>query len=401
VPQDVSGNSLTNTNQNVTLGTTVVWNGTATAVYVPPDTFNLTVTWLQNLVINSTVNTIIAGDTTTDLNCTCYPYVIGATRYWAASNATITSAVYASYLLTVQFSCPIDTYVLVASYTTRPSYVLNVTYDYTTAFAPGYLVMPHFGNTTIVAGYENWAGLYVKKTDRLMLSVGWAGQRLDIVTNGTTGDSGELNVYCSSRGAPASDSGFTVTSYVGGVFIGLYTFASPHTGSLEWTPASSGGPSGGPSAPTSLFITLAFSFPEKVQSGATVDGFLNVSWMGAAKIYIWSAVVESEYGSEWEIQLERLPWTLETMMQNGQAQVPVVLYVTGTLTAGNYSVPCEVTFNTVEGVSKTVRSILTFEVTNPIAEVPSTLVYVFLIGIGLVVTSGLFLGTQKRRKYSQ
>jgi len=400
VPQDVSGNSLTNTNHNMTLGATAVWNGTATAVYVPPDTFNLTVTWLQNLVVNDTVNAVIAADTTTDLNCTCYPYVIGATRYWAASNGTITSSVYASYLLTVQFSCPVDTYVLVASYTTRPSYVLNVTYDYTTAFASGYLVMPHFGNTTIVAGYENWAGLYVKKTDRLMLSVGWAGQRLDIVTNGTTGDSGELDVYCLARGAPSTDTGFTVTSYIGGVFVGLYTFASPHTGSLEWTPASSGGSTGGqPQA--SVFITLAFSFPKNAQSGATVDGFLNVSWMGAAKIYIWSVIVESDYASDWELQVSRLPWTLETLMQNGRAQVPVVLYITGGLAAGNYSVPCDVTFNTVEGVSKTVRSIITFEVTTPIAEVPSTLVYVFLLGLGLVVTSGLFLGTQKRRKYSQ
>jgi hypothetical protein len=400
-PQDVDGNSLTNTNHSVTLGATAVWNGIATAVYVPADTFNVTVTWLQNLAVNSTFNTVIAGDTTTNLNCTCYPYVIGATRYWAASNATITSSAYVGFLLTVKFSCVNNSYVLVASYTTRPSYVLNVTYDYTTAFAPGYLVLPHFGNMTIVAGYENWAGLYVKKTDRLMLSVGWAGQQLDIVTNGTVGDSGELDVYCSSRGAPGSDSGFTVTSYIGGVFIGLYTFASPHTGSLEWTPASSGGSTGGPIQAPSLFITLAFTFPKNVQSGATLDGFLNVSWMGAAKVYIWSAVVSSEYAKDWKIQVSRLPWTLETLMQNGRAQVPVVLYITGGLAAGNYSVPCDVTFNTVEGVSKTIRSILTFEVTTPIAEVPSTLVYVFLGGLAIVVTSGLFLGTQKRRKYNQ
>lgn len=401
-PQDVSGNSLTNTSHNMTLGTTIVWNGTATTVYVPPDTFNLTVTWLQDLVVNSTVNTIIAGDTTTGLNCTCYPYVIGATRYWVASNATITSVGYVGSLLTVQFSCALNSYVLVASYTTRPSYVLNVTYDYTTAFAPGYLVMPHFGNTTIVAGYESWAGVYVKKTDRIILSAGWVGQRLDIVTNGTLGDTGELNVYCAARGDPTTTIGFTVTSYGGGVFVGVYAFASQHTGSLEWTPSipTGGGPSGEPQA-LSLFITLAFSFPKTVQSGATVDGFLNVSWMGAPKIYIWSAVVEANYASDWEIQIARLPWTLETLMQSGLARVPVVLYITGSLATGNYSVPCVVTFHTVEGVGKTVRSIVTFEVTIPIAQVPSTLVYVFLIGISLVVTSGLFLGTQKRRKYSQ
>jgi hypothetical protein len=132
-----------------------------------------------------------------------------------------------------------------------------------------------------------------------------------------------------------------------------------------------------------------------------VNGFLNISWTGAATVYIWSAVIESGFAKDWEVQIARLPWTLETLMQNGQAQVPVVLYITGTLAAGSYSVPCEVTFHTVEGISKAVRSILTFEVTTPIAEVPSTLVYVFLIGISLIVTSGLFLGTQKRRKYSQ
>jgi len=399
-PEDVDGNSLTGSTQTITYVGTTVWAGTTAALYIPPADFNVSISWLQNLNVNSTVNVTIVADTTTDFNCTCYPYVIGATRYWTASNATITSSAYAGFLLTVKFSCVNDSYVLVASYTTRPSYVLNVTYDYTTAFAPGYLVMPHFGNMTIVAGYENWAGLYVKKTDRLMLSVGWAGQRLDIVTNGTTGDAGELDVYCLARGAPSTDTGFTVTSYVGGVFVGLYTFASPHTGSLEWTPASSGGSTGGqPQA--SVFITLAFSFPKNAQSGATVDGFLNVSWMGAAKIYIWSVIVESDYASDWELQVSRLPWTLETLMQNGRAQVPVVLYITGGLAAGNYSVPCDVTFNTVEGVSKTVRSIITFEVTTPIAEVPSTLVYVFLLGLGVVVTSGLFLGTQKRRKYSQ
>ena len=400
VPQDVSGNSLTNTNHNMTLGATAVWNGTATAVYVPPDTFNLTVTWLQNLSVNSTLNVAIVADTTTDLNCTCYPYVIGVTRYWAASNGTITSGVYGSYLLTVKFSCALDSYVLVASYTTRPSYVLNVTYNMTIVFASGYLVMPHFGNATIVVSYENWAGLYVKYTDRTMWSAGWAGQRLDIVLNGTIGDSGELDVNCGSKGMPVSDLGFTFTSYVGGVFTGLYTFtATSATVSLEWTLATGlGGITG---ETPDLFITLAFSFPKNVQSGTTVDGFLNVSWMGAATVYIWSVVVESDYASDWELQISRLPWTLETLMQDGRTQVPVVLYITGTLAAGNYSVPCDVTFHTVEGVSKTVRSIITFEVTTPIAEVPSTLVYVFLLGLGVVVTSGLFLGTQKRRKYSQ
>jgi hypothetical protein len=399
-PQDVAGNSLTNTNHNVTLGATAVWSGTATSVYVPPDTFNLTVTWLQNLPVNSTVNVPIVGDTTTDLNCTCYPYVIGATRYWTASNATITSAVYASYLLTVKFSCALDSYVLVASYTTYPAYVLNVTYNMTIAFASGYLVMPHFGNMTIVASYENWAGLYVKYTDRTMWSIGWAGYQLNIVTNGTVGDVGELDVYCASRGQPVTTSGFTVTSYVGGVFTGLYTFTDTSaTVSLEWAIASSD-PTGETTQAPSLFITLAFTFPETVQSGATVDGFLNVSWMGATKIYIWSVIVDSDYAKDWELQITRLPWTLETLMQNGRAQVPVALYITGTLAAGNYSVPCDVTFNTVEGVSKTVRTILTFEVTIPMAEVPSTLVYVFLLGLGVVVTSGLFLGTQKRRRLS-
>ena len=401
-PQDVSGNTLTNTDHNMTLGATVVWNGTATAVYVPPDTFNVTVTWLQNLAVNSTINVVIAGDTTTNLNCTCYPYVIGATRYWAASNATITSVAYAGSLLTVQFSCALDSYVLVASYTTYPAYVLNVTYNMTIVFASGYLVMPHFGNMTIVASYENWAGLYVKYTDRTMWSVGWAGYQLTIVTNGAVGDSGELYVYCASRGSPVATSGFTVINpYIGGVFSGLYAFTDTSaTVSLEW--AFPVGPESGPGPiqAASLFVTLAFTFPETVQSGATVDGFLNVSWIGAAKVYIWSVVVDSDYAKDWELQIARLPWTLETLSQNGLAQVPVVLYITGALAAGHYSVPCDVTFNTVEGVSKTVRTILTFEVVTPIAQVPSTLVYVFLIGIGLVVTSGLFLGTQKRRKYS-
>jgi hypothetical protein len=232
-----------------------------------------------------------------------------------------------------------------------------------------------------------------------MLSLGWAGQQLSIVINGTAGDVGELDVYCASRGPPVTTSGFTVTSYAGGVLVGLYTFASPHTASLEWTLTGGPGPIGDIQAP-SLFVTLAFSFPETVQSGATVDGFLNVSWMGAAKVYIWSVVVDSDY-KDWELQIARLPWTLETLMQSGRAQVPVVLYITGTLAAGNYSIPCDVTFQTVEGVSKTVRTILTFEVTTPVADIPSTLVYVFLIGLSLVVTSGLFLGTQKRRKYSQ
>jgi hypothetical protein len=400
-PQDVSGNSLTSTILTVSNGATTVWTGTL-ALYVPAATFNVSIAWLQNLPVNSTLNVNIAADTTTDFNCNCYPYVIGATRYWAASNATITSSVYAGSLLTVQFSCVNDSYVLVASYTIQPAYVLNVTYDYTTAFAPGYLVMPHFGNVTIVASYENWGGLYIKKTDRTMWSVGWAGQTLSIVMNGTVGDSGEIDVYCASRGSPVTTSGFTVTSYVGGVFIGLYAFTvADATVSLEWAFPVGPGPGPGPILAASVFITVTFSFPETVQSGATVDGFLNVSWLGAAKVYIWSVVVGSDYAKDWELQIARLPWTLETLMQNGRAQVPVLLYITGTLAAGSYSVPCDVTFNTVEGVSKTVRTVLTFEVTAPVAEVPSTLVYVFLIGICLVVTSGLFLGTEKRRKYSQ
>jgi hypothetical protein len=399
--QDVTGNNLTNTTQTITIGATTVWAGSSATLYVPTDTFNVSIAWLQNLIVNSTLNMSILADTTTNFTCTCYPYDIDGTTYWTASNATITSSVYASYLLTVQFNCTLNSYVLVASYTTCPAYVLNVTYDYTTAFAPGYLVMPHFGNATIVVSYENWGGLYVEKTDHAIVSVGWVSQRLSIVLNGTIGYSGELDMYCTPRGQPVTTSGFTVTSYVGGVLIGLYSFpASSTTVSLEW--AFPTGPVTGPGmtqAP-SLFITLAFAFPKTVQSGTTVNGFLNVSWMGAAKIYIWSVVVDSNYAQDWKIQIAPLPWTLETLMQNGQTQVPIVLYITGTLAASSYSVPCDVTFQTVEGVSKTVRSILTFEVVTPIAQVPSTLVYVFLIGIGLVVTSGLFLGTQKRRRLS-
>jgi hypothetical protein len=400
-PRDVAGNSLTNTIRTVTVGTTTVWTGLSVTLYVPTATFNVTVTWLQNLVVNSTFNVNIVADTTTNLTCTCYPYVIGGTRYWTASNATITSSIYISYLLTVKFSCPLNFYVLVASCPTRPAYILNVAYDYTTAFVPGYLVIPHFGNMTIVASYENWGGLYVKKTDHTIGSISWVGQRLNIVLNGLTGTAGEVDVYCIPRGAPVSTINFTVTSYVSGVLFGLYTFpASSTTVSLEWAFPVVGPVSEQSQAP-SLFITLAFIFPKTVQSGATVNGALNVSWFGAAKVYVWSVVVEANYTKDWELEITRLPWTLETLNQSGLAQVPVVLYIAGTMAAGDYSVPCEVTFQTVEGVSKTIRSVLTFQVSTPMAEVPSTLVYVFLIGLGLVVTSGLFLGTQKRRKYSQ
>ena len=401
-PQDVSGNSLTSTTQTVSDGATTVWTGTAGSLYIPAATFNVSISWLQNLSVNSTLNVNIATDTTTNFTCTCYPYVIGGTRYWAASNATILSSSFVSNLLTVEFSGGNDSYVLVASCTTRPAYVLNVTYDYTAAFASGYLVMPHFGNVTIVASYENWGGLYVKMTDHPMWSLGWVGQRLNIVANGTVGNVGEIDVYCIFRGQPVSTSGFTVTSYVGGTLIGLYAFTDTSAAvSLEWAVVSSGGPIGGPTQAASLFITLAFTFPETVQSGATVDGFLNVSWIGAAKVYIWSVIVDANYAKDWELQIARLPWTLETLMENGQTQVPVVLYITGSLAAGSYSVPCDVTFQTVEGVSKTVRSVLTFEVTIPVAEVPSTLVYVFLGGLAIVVISSVFTETKRRKKYSQ
>jgi hypothetical protein len=399
-PQDVSGNILTNTDHNVTLGASAVWNGTATGLYVPPDTFNVTVSWLQNLVVNSTINVVIAGDTTTDLNCTCYPYVIGATRYWTASNATIASATYAGSLLNVTFSSPVNTYILVASYTTRPSYIVGAAYNYTVDFVAGYLVIAHYANMSLTVSYENWGGLYVAVSDRLVISAGWSSYTLLIVTNGTAGDIGLIDVYCGVRGSPVSTSGFTLTSYAGSTFSGTYVFSSPATLSLEWSVASGpGGPSGAVGVTgTGVFVTFTVTFPENVQNGQTTEGILKVTWSGAARIYLYGVTLPQEYRNDWLLIVYGLPICLNTTKESGVAEILVELQVSSNVSQGTYTLPCTATFITVEGTSKAISNPTSLAVVNPMTEVPNVLVYVFLLMLGTVMTGGLFMESRRKKR---
>ena len=385
----------------VTYNSQTTVNGWANWTGQTNTTVQVYVTW-KGLTVNSTFTLTLTTDTTLDLNCLCYPYTPTDTRYWAASNATILSAVFASDVLTVTFNASTSTYLLVASSPSQPRYITNVTYDLVLDFADGYLTLPHYGNATLKLSYETvWGGVYVQKTDKRISTASWNLDRLTMTLLGSYGDIGNLEVYCLPRGSPALTDGFVTTTYAGGVFKGNYVMSSGSvTVFIDWHGGGSPGtgPGGGGVVLGQLLVKITFNLPSLVDRGATVNGTMNVTWTGFPLIYVWNIETNVPYTS-WTATIAGLPLSLKQTMSGGFAVVPVTFKVPADQQSGSQLVPVAVSFAVPAGTGlKTLISIVSVQVASPPqpVSIPNVMVFIFLGMLGSVPLFALFRTRKKQ-----
>jgi hypothetical protein len=384
----------------VTYNSKVTVNGWANWTGQTNTTVQVYVTW-KGLTVNSTFTLTLTTDTTLDLNCLCYPYTPTDTRYWAASNATILSAVFASDVLTVTFNASTSTYLLVASSPSQPRYITNVTYDLVLDFADGYLTLPHYGNATLKLSYETvWGGVYVQKTDKRISTASWNLDRLTMTLLGSYGDIGNLEVYCLPRGSPALTDGFVTTTYAGGVFKGNYVMSGSVTVFIDWHGGGSPGtgPGGAGVVLGQLLVKIAFNLPSLVDKGATVNGTMNVTWTGFPLIYVWNIETNVPYTS-WAVTIAGLPLSLKQTMSGGFAVVPVTFKVPADQQSGSQLVPVAVSFAVPAGTGlKTLISIVSVQVASPPqpVSIPNVMVFIFLGMLGSVPLFALFRTRKKQ-----
>ncbi len=393
---DIEGNVLSNATINVNSGTTSVWSGQYAIIdlYVPAASYSVNVTWLQNLSLNTTGSISVLSDTSTVLNCTAYPYNFGGSTYDIASNATVSSKTFSSNILTLTFSSPTNTYLLVSNCPSPFNYITNTTYDLATDFSLSYLVLTHYSNATLSFGCESWSNLYVYFTDKLIKTVTLVSQRFTVTTTGLTGEIGTLKIYCGSRGNPPDLGGFTTSSYASSILTGTYSFSSDASLWLDWTsssgPTSPGGPGDTSSySPSVLLATVFLSFPDSALKNTVLDGWLNVSWTGMPKIYVWSVTCDSPFEG-WRVQVvSGLPFELKMNFTSGYESIPVQLEIPVDAEGGALSVPCSITLATPQGTTKTIRAIVYLSVVSTAQTVPDLLTYSFLgifaVMIGLTV----------------
>jgi len=212
------------------------------------------------------------------------------------SNMDISALSWDGVKLTVEFSGTTGSYTLRIS-GSRPVYVLNATYDFSTDYSD-HLSIGHDGSKSkIVAAWPTWGDFYVRGlTDGVLTSVKWEGQKMVLILDGTSGSSGVLVVHCGSRGHPGDVSGFSTTpSYDSSTTIldGPYTLASATVITLDWTMQLTGetGETSGTTIPVggvgvSVSFTVGAVLDVKPEPGQVVDTLLNFSWMGVNEIKI-------------------------------------------------------------------------------------------------------------------
>jgi hypothetical protein len=347
------------------------------------------------LTVNSTFTFTMTTDANLDVTCLCYPFTVSGSRFWAASNATIISGAFALNILTLQFSGPTDTYLLVSSCTTLPKYITNVAYDLTTDFSLGYLRLHHFGNATIKISYESWGDTCILKTDRFITSASLVANNLTAFFSGNSGDIGTVKVFCGTRGSPVDVGGFTTTSYVSGVLTGIYSFPNSTIGVwMSWTTyGGSIGPSNQPVA--NLIISIDLNFSAQAQAGQVLSGTLNVTWSGASTIYLWSTVCGDVY-TDWLVNvLQGLPLS---MVESAQFEsVPLTLTIPQNMTVGTYQVPFIVVFANPQGTTKTFQTIVTLTLVAP-STGSDFATYIFLGLFGSIGLGVFFSGNEVRKR---
>ena len=377
-----------------------VSNGWANWTGITTTTIQVYVKW-HGLIVNSTFTITMTADKTVNVTCLCYPFTLSGTLYHVASNATISSTTFASYVLTVYFSSGESTYVMCAS-GPRPTFLLNVTYDLAVDYTT-YLQISHYSNATISVAYPNWGDTYIRKTDQRMTAIAWLGYKLTLTFTGTATEIGTVEIYCGSRGNPSDRGGFTVTSYTAPVFIGIYAFASQATVWVSWETAPSGpsGPSGPAVQVADLYVIVDLTIPE-AYAGTTVNGTLHVSWRGDPiayqMIYLYDVKFDAPYAN-WTVKLGCYPLILEKdrAQVQGEVYVNVTIYIPAG-TVGQHRIPFTATFGTKDAGFRIAGNVAELAITtyqpSPISNI---MVYLFLGILGAVIAGSIF---RKKRKAS-
>lgn len=398
---DIAGSGLSNTNLGIGVGATTVWNGTQRTLYVPGDTFAVSITWLT-LPVNTTASVTVSGATSTDFNCTVYPIL--TTSYHYASNTTISSTSYASNVLTISFSGATSTYILAVDNPTVPTFILNATYNYAAHFTPyGYLVLPHYGNATLTVSYESFSSIYLQKTTHKFLTVTFASKILSITATGTSGDIGTIEVYCGTWGNPVSTTGWIATSYSStlSVLTGTFTFASDKTVTLTWMTTGGGSTGGGPGGPAiqPLMATVILSFPVRNTLGTTINAFINITWTGVSTVTVQEIFIDLAPFNSWQLLVpDGLPQQLVLSGTMGTATIPITLTIPEDVEPGTYVVPCIVSFGWQEGAgTKTFRTVSTLEIVLPLPTVPDLMTYWWVFMFAALAIGMLVFRSKRRR----
>jgi len=306
---DINANVMENVTVGVSNGTlrTVVSDSNGFSNFSGQSPANVTVNaTLHGVTINAShTYAVWYSDVTYTLNCTAYNFTRGGIIRHVATDANVSGYSYASQRLTVQFSGAVATYTLVVT-VDRPTYLLNVAYDYDTDYFASYpyLSVTHYANQTVYLDWSNYGDLYINRVDQIMVNLAWAVQKLTMNVNGSSGVSGALEIYCGSRGNPEDNGGFTSTSYSSSttIFSGNYTFASQVSCYVDWHVRPGGTsplPIDGGFDPKS-FLVLDFPLQMLPVVVIEVPTELNLTFVftGANVIFVDEINFEANY-SEW------------------------------------------------------------------------------------------------------
>jgi hypothetical protein len=283
------------------------------------------------------------------------------------SDAQINSLAWDGVKLTVGFSGSTGSYTLKVS-GARPTYVIGTTFDISTDYT-SYLSLSHDGSRQIVVSYSTWGDFYMWSLNQgWMTNIYWTEQKLTVLLNGTSGTTGTLAIYCGSRGAPTTVSGFSSTpeySAATKILTGQYQFSGQVTLTLEleWTV---GGPTGGGES-TATYVTFVVATVKmgSVPQGQTVNAALNMSWMGVNQVTITRITFTGD-GADWLTLAEVLPKTLtkEIGSMTGSGIVTIRLNAPADAKPGDYTVPVRVESEAVGNRLET-SSQLTFRIVEP------------------------------------
>jgi hypothetical protein len=385
----------------------IVTNGWANWTGFTNSTPSVYVTW-HGLTVNVTFTVSLSGDVNVNASCLCYPFICSATRYHAATNATVSSYSFASDVLVLYFSGATSDYVIYAS-GPHPTYILNCTYNLTSMYT-SYLELPHFGNATISIGYDDWGGRYIPYVDQRMVAVWWdAGIKVNM--NFTGAGVGQLYIYCGASGCPPSNDGFTVTQYLPSLlFVGDYGFGvGDKTVWVMWS--SSSGPSGdGGGTPGQvigdLHIDITMSLNETaIRGGDVLNGTLKVHWTGDPimynQIYLTKLECDSAY-SAWNLSVPvGLPVTLVKNLADADGYATVNITVAVPLNVSltiPYRIPYVATFSLKDGGLRTVGTTLPVMVTEEtVTPISTWMIYGFLAVFAVVFGFGSVTRSKRRK----
>ena len=396
---DVDGNTLTGASISITKNTQSVWSGNPSTIRIPAGTYSITVTWIDNLQVNSTSITISA-DKTTNLKCKCYPFSLNNQIYWAASNATIQSVTFTNRILTIQFNDSPDTYILTVSCNQKPSYIYNYTYTIDSIWQTDHLKITHYANFTFKIAYKDW-GIHITETTGRIVDMTYSNYILTVKANGTSGQVAKLKIYCGTLGNPAETEGFTTTSYSSStkILTGTYTFASQKILKLKWQ-VSGGGGGGGASGTATLgplIVTVKTILASPIEAGTATTARIEIRWSGQTTIMIEN-IVFKEHPEWFKPPAMPIKITMSPSQDQGVYTLNVDVNIPDTADPGQYNIPCEITISTPQGARTTVSSYATFTVKGATYSVPDVMTYVFLGIIGLIVV-GAGLRETRKRKY--